>query len=145
MDDYTLVISPTLAIPRSELDFRFSRSGGPGGQNVNKVETKVELLFNVANSSSLNDDQRARIMRALDSHIDMQGIMHVTSDRFRSQYLNREDAVTRFVMLLQHALRPLKTRKPTRIPHSVREHRLQEKKHRGEIKRQRSSRRNVEE
>jgi len=129
-----LQVTPRLVIPRAELRFRTSRSGGPGGQHVNKVETRVELLFDLANSPSLTDEQRQRLLEALSPWLDTNGVLHIISERSRSQYMNREDTVERFVALLRDALRPRKTRKPTRIPRSVREERLKEKKQRGEKK-----------
>ena len=124
-------------IPRAELHFRTSRSGGPGGQHVNKVETRVELLFDVAASPSLLEGQRLRLLEELPTWLDGDGVLHLVSDSYRSQYRNREDVLARFVLLLQHALRPQIPRKPTRTPRRVKEARLQEKRHRGEIKRRR--------
>ncbi len=132
-----LVVMPGVSIPRAELQFRTSRSSGPGGQHVNKVETKVELLFDVAGSPSLNEFVRARLLDELHSWLDSTGTLHVVSDRYRSQYRNREDVTARFVMLLQHALRPRTPRKPTRISRARKEARLQEKRQHGEIKRRR--------
>ena len=132
-----LRITPGLIISRAELSFRTSRSGGPGGQHVNKVETRVELLFDVAHSPSLSEDQRARLLAALASRLDSEGELHLVSDRYRSQYANREDVLARFVLLLQHALRPQIPRRPTKIPRGAKESRLREKRERGEIKRRR--------
>ncbi|MHB9132598.1 MAG: alternative ribosome rescue aminoacyl-tRNA hydrolase ArfB [Armatimonadota bacterium] len=137
-DDGSLIeITPTLALPRTEVQFRTSRSSGPGGQHVNKVETRVELLFDVANSPSLTDEQKMRIYDALSTRIDDSGVLHVTSERYRSQFKNREDAVERFAALLEHALRPRKSRQPTRVPRRAREARLQDKRQRSEIKQRR--------
>lgn len=132
--DDRLQITPALTIPRAELEFRTSRSSGPGGQHVNKVETRVELRFDMANSPSLDDDQRARLLEELRSWLDNDGTLHLVADSYRSQYRNREDAVNRFVLLLQNALRPRKTRRPTRTPRRVHEKRLQAKKERGAVK-----------
>ncbi len=130
-----LQVTPRLVIPRAELQFRTSRSSGPGGQHVNKVETRVELLFDLAHSPSVNDVQREYLLESLKSWLDNEGTLHIVSDRYRSQYRNREDTIERFLNLLRDALRPRKHRRPTRIPRSVREGRLQEKKQRGEKKR----------
>lgn len=130
-----LEAAPGVLIPRAELRFRTSRSGGPGGQHVNKVETRVELLFDLANTTSLTDEQRARAMTALRSRLDEDGMLHIVADAHRSQYRNREEAIARFVTLLQHALRPRKVRRPTKIPRAARESRLQQKKRRAETKR----------
>lgn len=139
LDDKNIFITPALVIPRAELHFRTSRSSGPGGQHVNKVETRVEVLFDVASSPSLDDDQRARLLSALHTGLNSEGVLHLVADSYRSQYRNREEAVARLVVLLQHALRPQKPRRPTRITRGAKEQRLQEKKHRGEIKRRRTT------
>lgn len=127
-------IPKTMSIPLSELSFRFSRSGGPGGQHANKAETRVELLFDVANSPSLTDAQRRRVMRRLSNRIDSDGVLHVTSQATRSQKQNRDRAIERFTRLLEKALQPQKRRKRTKPSRAADERRLQEKKHRSEIK-----------
>ena len=132
-----LRITPALVIPRAELQFRTSRSSGPGGQHVNKVETRVELLFDARQSPSLTEEQRARLLECLCSRLDSDGVLHIVSDSYRSQFRNREETLVRFILLLQHALRPRVIRRPTRIPRGAKEARLQEKKHHGEIKRRR--------
>jgi ribosome-associated protein len=132
-----LEILPGVTIPLAELSFRTSRSGGPGGQHVNKVETRVELLFDVAGSPSLDDARRAQLLDALATRLDSAGVLHVVADSSRSQLRNRDEVVARFVTILQAALRPRKPRRPTRIPRSVKEARLQAKKQRGETKRMR--------
>ena len=133
--DHLLQVTPVLAIPRAELHFRTSRSSGPGGQHVNKVETRVELLFDVAASPVFTEEQRAWLLAALRPWLDDDGVLHLIADRHRSQYRNREEALSRLVTLLQHALRPRITRKPTRMPRAAREARLETKKHRGATKR----------
>jgi len=133
--DDLLEAAPGVAIPRAELRFRTSRGSGPGGQHVNKVETRVELLFDLAGTPSLTEEQRALAMTALRSRLDDDGVLRIVADSYRSQYRNREEAVARFLTLLQHALRPRKTRRPTAVPRRAREARLEEKKHRGETKR----------
>ena len=130
-----LQITPSVAIPVAEIHFRFSRSGGAGGQNVNKVETRVELLFDLTGSPSLTDAQRARALQALGSYVDHTGVMHLVSDRFRSQMRNREEVVTRFQELLRNALKIPKRRRPTRPSAAAREKRLSYKRQRGEVKR----------
>jgi ribosome-associated protein len=133
-------INSNVKIPISELQFRFARSGGHGGQNVNKVETRVELLFDVAQSPSLSDSDRERILKHLKSKIDTAGILRVVAQESRSQWRNREDAVERFAELLRHALIPRKKRIKTRISAGAREKRLEEKKRRSEIKKLRQQR-----
>ncbi|HEY3379945.1 MAG TPA: alternative ribosome rescue aminoacyl-tRNA hydrolase ArfB [Armatimonadota bacterium] len=130
-----LFVTPSLSIPRAELSFRTSRSGGPGGQHVNKVETRVELLFDVANSPSMSVAQRARLLASLRTWLDSEGVMHLVADSYRSQYRNREEVVERFVTLLARALQPQKARKATRVPRGAREQRLEEKKTRSHVKR----------
>jgi len=130
-------ISEAVSIPLSELSFRFSRSSGPGGQHVNKSETRVELLFDVANSPSLTDAQRERVMRRLSSRIDGAGVLHVTSQATRSQKQNRDLAIERFTRLMQKALEPPKKRRRTRPTRAAKERRLRAKKRRSEIKKAR--------
>ena len=132
--DRTLTINSSLSIPPSEVVFRFSRSGGKGGQNVNKVETKVELLFDVAHSISLTDSQRNLLLRKLGSRLDADGILHIIAQASRSQWQNREDAVSKFVEVLAAALKPSKKRIKTKASRSSKEKRIQDKKKRGEIK-----------
>ena len=136
----TVVISDQLAIPEAELRFRFSRSSGPGGQNVQRSATRVELLFDVANSPSLSDDQRARILQRLAGYIDGAGELRIVSSATRSQLENRADAVARFRLLLAMALRRRKHRVPTKPSAGARERRLTAKKGRAEVK---STRRKV--
>jgi ribosome-associated protein len=118
-------IDHQLQIPDSEIAFRYSRSSGPGGQNVNKVATRVTLLFDVRSSPSLSEEQRRRIE-------------HVTSQRHRSRAANQRDALARFQRLVADALRERLERVETRIPRRQRRLRLRAKKHRGRIKELRS-------
>ena len=136
LDELTeaIVISDHLAIPVAELRFRFSRSSGPGGQNVQRSATRVELLFDVAHSLSLTDDQRQRILQRLAGYIDGEGELRIVSSATRSQLENRADAITRFQMLMAAALRRRKHRLPTRPSAAARERRLTEKKGRAEVK-----------
>lgn len=132
-----LWITDTMAIPMSELSFRFSRSSGPGGQHVNRTETRVELRFDLAHTPSLSDDQRERLLRRLASHVDTNGVMHLVSQTSRSQWRNREEVVERFRTLMRRALSVPKKRQATGPSRAARERRLEEKKRRSEIKRQR--------
>jgi ribosome-associated protein len=142
LDELTdaIVVSDQLAIPAAELRFRFSRSSGPGGQNVQRSATRVELLFDVAHSPSLTDEQRNRILQRLAGYIDGVGELRVVSSATRSQLENRADAVARFRLLLAMALRRRKHRVPTRPSAAARERRLTAKKGRAEVK---STRRKV--
>jgi ribosome-associated protein len=133
-EDSTLTITETLAIPLAELHFQFSRSGGPGGQHVNRSATQVELTFDVANSPSLTDTQRARILSQLKSYIDTRGILHLSSQTTRSQHRNRAEVIERLQHLLQRALYIPKRRVPTRPPPQVKEQRLAEKRRKSTIK-----------
>jgi len=136
--DDLLEAAPGVMIPRAELRFRTSRGSGPGGQHVNKVETRVELLFDLAGTPSLSEEQRTRATAALRSRLDEDGVLHIVAGSYRSQYRNREEAVERFLTLLQHALLPRKARRPTAVPRRAREARLEQKKHRAETKRLRA-------
>lgn len=140
MKTQDLAILPGITIPVSELEFRTSRSGGPGGQNVNKVESKVELLFDAANSPSLTGAQRSRLMERLKSRIDSSGVMHLSSQISRSQLANRELVVGEFVRLVRVALKPAKKRIKTRPSKASREERLKWKRIRSEKKKYRGGR-----
>jgi ribosome-associated protein len=129
-----LTINRMLTIPAGELRFRFTRSGGPGGQNVNKVETRVELQFDVRHSPSLTEEQRERILAGLSSRIDREGSLRVVSQESRSQHQNRLQAMEKFTELLRRALQPRKKRKATRVTRSAHERRQEKKKQRGEVK-----------
>jgi len=133
-------INRRLSIPEDELVFVASHSGGPGGQNVNKVSTRVTLCFDVARSPSLTEEERARLVSVLRSRITRDGVLRVASQRERSQYANRKDALGRLVELLREALREVPVRKRTRPPRGATERRLADKKHRSRVKRQRSCR-----
>jgi ribosome-associated protein len=130
-------INAQLSIPEEELHFAASRSGGPGGQNVNKVSSKITLTFDVLNSPSLDEDQRARISSRLSTRINKDGVLRVVSQTTRSQDLNREEAIARFIELLRDALFEHKPRKKKRVPASAKAKRLEEKKKRTRIKQDR--------
>ena len=130
-------IRPGLDIPMSELYFRFSRSSGPGGQHVNRSATRVELLFDVAHSPSLDEFQRAKLIGRLSSYLDREGVLHLASQSSRSQTRNREELVKRFQSLLASALVQRRKRRPTRPTRSSREKRLDSKRQRSEVKRRR--------
>jgi len=134
-----LAVDDSLWVPRAELDFRASRSGGPGGQHVNTSSTRVELTWDVAGSPSLTEAQRARILEKLANRIDGEGVLRLAASEHRSQHQNREAAVRRFVELVRQALHVPKPRKKTRPTRASREVRLRAKKHRSEVKRMRGS------
>jgi ribosome-associated protein len=138
LDDHSLAINHELTIDRDELLFRFSRSGGPGGQNVNRTSTRVELLFDVAHSPSLNDEQRELLLRRLAGQIDKEGVFHLVAQTERSQWQNREQAVSRFVATLAAALRRTRPRVATRPTRASQERRLEQKRRRSQIKSRRS-------
>lgn len=134
-----LIVSPELSIPRSELSFRATRAGGPGGQHVNTSSTRVELLWNAEGSRSLSDEQRARLRERLGSRLDGQGNLRVVASAFRSQTRNREDAEERLAVLVRRALLVPKVRKKTRPSRAAKEKRLQSKRERSIKKRHRRS------
>lgn len=130
-------INRTTRIPEAELRFRFSRSSGPGGQHVNRTETRVELVFDLAHSPSLRDEQRARALQRLAPYVDKKGVLHLVSQSSRSQLRNREEVVARFQTLMRGALKVPKKRYPTAPSRAARERRRESKRQRGEIKRRR--------
>lgn len=134
-EENRLRIDDELSIPKSELEYRATRSGGPGGQHVNTSSTRIELTWNLLQSTALTDAQRELLREKLASRIDGQGVLRVVAARSRSQHQNRELATERLVELLARALRPPKPRKRTRVPRAAKEERLQEKKRRSERKR----------
>jgi ribosome-associated protein len=137
MDNSDIVINRGLTIPASEISFRFSTSSGPGGQHANKSETRVTLLFDVAQSPSLTEAQRALIQQRLGSRLDSSGVLQISVQDSRSQHKNRETAVARFQAMLAAALAPRKKRRKTRPSRAAQEKRLQAKKRRGQKKRDR--------
>lgn len=128
-------ISNRFSIPGAELDFRASRSGGPGGQHANTTASRIQLRWNVERSPSLSEGRREMIRDRLSNRIDSDGVLQVTVDSHRSQHRNREEAAERLAELVRDALRPRKKRKKTRRTRVSNEKRLRKKKHRGRIKR----------
>jgi len=122
----------------SELQFFTSRSSGPGGQNVNKVNSKVEVHFNVRNSSLLEDDEKELIQKKLESKITSEGILVVVSQRDRSQLTNKEDAINKLYALINKALKPERPRRATKPTRSSVEKRLNSKKIKSLIKQARN-------
>ena len=133
-------ITKNILIGAEELTFRASRGSGPGGQNVNKLNTRMTLLFDVAGSPSLSAEQKRRIRSKLSTRIDKAGVLRVVAQKHRTQEANRRATVERFAELLREALHRVPVRKKTKVPAAVRERRLEEKKRRSLLKRQRSQR-----
>ena len=129
-----LRINDDLAIDEDELRFEFARSSGPGGQNVNKLETKVRLLFDVRRSRTLIPEQRAQIEERLATRITKNGLLLVSSQRHRSREANRRATIERFVQLMAMALAVDEPRVPTRIPKAARRRRLEAKRQRARKK-----------
>jgi ribosome-associated protein len=133
-DPAAVAVDERLSIPLAELSFETSRAGGPGGQNVNKVESRVTIVFPVAGSPSLDEAQRARLVERLGSRISKAGLLRVSSQRHRTQAANREAALRRFAELLRDALAEDPERRPTRPSRAARRRRLDDKRGRGRIK-----------
>jgi ribosome-associated protein len=135
-----LEITPTLQIPDAELTESFVRSSGPGGQNVNKVASAVELRFDVANSPSLPEALRARVLARRDRRLTADGVLVIQASRLRDQARNREDARERLAEILRAALHVPKKRVATRPTRASKERRLDAKRVRSTNKQQRSTR-----
>ncbi|MEO8134633.1 MAG: alternative ribosome rescue aminoacyl-tRNA hydrolase ArfB [Betaproteobacteria bacterium] len=133
-----ITITSSLRLRENELEFRFVRSSGPGGQNVNKVATAVELRFDAANSPSLPEDVRARLIRLAGSRATTEGVILIDARRHRSQALNREDAVTRLVELIRRAAERRKPRVATAPSAASQRRRVATKKVRATVKKLRT-------
>jgi len=123
-----------------EVEFRTSRSSGPGGQHVNKTESRVELLWSPGESDCLNEAQKMMVSARLGNRISQEGVLILVSEKYRSQYRNRADVTERFLHLVIASLVPVKRRRPTRPTNASVEKRIQNKKIRGEIKKSRGDR-----
>jgi len=130
-------ITPTITIDEREIHEEFVRSSGPGGQNVNKVATAVQLRFDVAESPSLPDDVKERLIRLAGRRMTEGGILIIDARRFRTQERNRQDAVERLVELIRKAAVSPKRRRRTRPSLGSKRRRLETKRHRGKTKRMR--------
>ena len=140
MGSTALEITPTLSIPDNELVERFVRASGAGGQNVNKVATAVELRFDVANSPSLPEDVRARLLAKRDRRVTNEGVLVIAAQRFRTQERNREDARERLAHFVEAGLHVAKPRIATKPSRGARERRLGEERQRSTIKQSRTRR-----
>jgi ribosome-associated protein len=127
-------ITPKLSMPIRELKFVASTSSGPGGQHVNRVATKIVLLWDVKSSTSISRSQQSRILNKLATRINKAGILRVSSSKHRSQKANRSATIDRFILLLQDALKRAIARKRTNISRTQKAKRLEQKKRRSTIK-----------
>ncbi len=127
-DDGSIPIRAGVAVPRHELTFRATRSGGPGGQHVNTSSTRVELTWSPGTSQALSPELRARANQRLAKRLDGRGVLHLVSERTRSQLQNKEDVIARFAEILRTALTLPKVRRPTKVSKGVKERRLDSKK-----------------
>jgi ribosome-associated protein len=140
MSDGFLEVTPRVRIPLAELVYRASRSSGPGGQHVNTSSTRIEVVWNVAGSTALADDERARLLARLGRRLDSAGQLRLVSGEFRSQLRNREAVTERLRTVVAAALTVPKRRKRTRLPAAAKAARLQAKRRRSAIKRTRRAR-----
>ncbi len=130
-------LTDTLIVAEKDIAYKFSRSTGPGGQNVNKLNTRVTLLFDVGDCQTLTDEQRNHLLTRLSSRISRDGFLKVVSQRHRTQQANRKAALNRLAELLTAALVERPVRKPTVVPYGAHQRRLRHKSRRSEIKQQR--------
>ncbi|MDH3600132.1 MAG: alternative ribosome rescue aminoacyl-tRNA hydrolase ArfB [Candidatus Tectomicrobia bacterium] len=137
-----VAIMDDVAIAEQELTFTASRSRGPGGQNVNKVNSRVMLQFNVAASPSLSEAQKQQIRTRLANRVSEGGVLQVVSQASRSQAANRQTAMARLTALIREALTPTPMRKASNVPVAAKQRRLEAKRHRSQLKRQRQYRTN---
>jgi len=137
---YMLEITPNLSIDERELQFEYIRASGPGGQNVNKVATAVQLRFDILNSPSLASDLKGRLIQLAGKRANTDGFLIIEARSFRTQEQNREDAIRRFIELVKRSIIKPKSRVKTKPTKTSKEKRLKEKRQRGEVKKNRQGR-----
>jgi len=137
-------ITESITVDESELSESFVRSSGPGGQNVNKVSSAVQLRFDVRHSPSLPNDVAVRLMRLAGKRLTKEGVIVIIAQQFREQERNRADARERLAALIRQAAVKPKPRRPTKVPKAVKRKRLESKRHRAGIKSLRSGRPSIE-
>lgn len=130
-------INDTLALDENEIHIEFVRASGPGGQNVNKVSTAVQLFFDAQHSPSLPDEVRARLIHLAGRRVNQEGVLIIDARRFRSQEQNRQDALERLIELIRQAAQVPRRRRSTRPSHTAVLRRLEAKRQRSETKRRR--------
>jgi len=130
-----IAVTNTISLDENELEFSFVRSSGPGGQNVNKVATAVQLRFDVARSPSLPDDVRARLIARAGNKLTRDGVLLITARRFRTQERNRADAIDRLVEMIRSAATPPKRRRKTKPTRASKQVRVEQKRRRSTTKR----------
>lgn len=131
-------MKPDLTLLKSEVKFKTSRSGGKGGQNVNKVSTKVELNFNIQGSLVLTEEQKEIISLKLAARINNEGILQIVAQKERSQLKNKKAVIAKFKELIEKAFFVERKRRPTKVPRSVKEKRLKDKKRNSDLKKLRN-------
>ena len=132
-----ITITPELTIPAREISCSTCKSGGPGGQHVNKVNSKVFLRWDFAGNTEINEESRQKIAVSCRTYLTESGDLLISSTRFRSQQQNMEDCITKLQQMLQKALAPKKERRKSRVPKAVKEKRLENKKKQAQKKQQR--------